>query len=160
MKSVLFSAILLIGYFSVITAQKITTPVAPAPAADPNAPEIVFEAEVHDFGTLKQGADCSTEFSFKNTGKEPLIITKAQASCGCTVPKPPKDPIQPGATGVIKVKYDSNRVGPFEKSITVTSNAKTQQKILKIKGKIEAKPAEEMFPDNGIMKSGIPFEAK
>ena len=126
--------------------------------ATANGPEIVFETETHDFGTLKQGSDCSTEFKFKNSGNEPLIINSAKASCGCTVPQPPKDPIKPGESAVIKVKYDSNRVGVFEKTITVTSNAKTQQKILHIKGKIEAKPVEETFPTNGINKSGIPFE--
>jgi hypothetical protein len=154
MKSVLLSIALLTLCLHKVNAQDAAAPI------DPNAPEIVFEAESHDFGTLKQGADCSTEFKFKNTGKQPLLISKAQASCGCTVPSPPKDPIKPGETGVIKVKYDSNRVGPFDKTITVTSNAKTQQKILRIKGKIEAKPVEETFPDNGMNKSGIPFEGK
>lgn len=154
MRSIVLSLSVLFLGFTKLHAQEVTPPV------NPNAPEIVFEAELHDFGTLKQGSDCSTEFKFKNTGKEPLVITNAQASCGCTVPQPPKDPIKPGETGVIKVKYDSNRVGPFEKTITVTSNAKTQQKVLRIKGKIEAKPVEEQFPTNGIMKSGIPFEGK
>ncbi len=154
MKSVVLSIVLLTACWSKSNAQDAATP------PDPNAPEIVFESETHDFGTLKQGADCFTEFKFKNTGKEPLVISKAQASCGCTVPSPPKDPIKPGETGVIKVKYDSNRVGPFEKTITVTSNAKTQQKILRIKGRIEAKPVEETFPDNGMNKNGIPFEGK
>jgi hypothetical protein len=152
MKEILLSlSVIALGWVK-LDAQEVTASV------NPNAPEIVFEAPTHDFGTLKQGADCSTEFKFKNTGKEPLVINNAQASCGCTVPQPPKDPIKPGETGVIKVKYDSNRVGPFEKTITVTSNAKTQQVVLRIKGKIEAKPAEEQFPTNGINKSGIPFE--
>lgn len=128
--------------------------------ANANAAELIFDNEVHDFGTLKQGADCMYEFQFKNAGKEPLLISNAQASCGCTVPQWPKEPIKPGATGSIKVKYDSNRVGPFEKKVTITSNAKTQQKIITIKGKIEAKPAEEQFPSNGVPKSGIPFEGK
>ncbi len=120
--------------------------------------EIQFESDFYDFGTLKQGAECFTVFTFKNTGKAPLVISKAQASCGCTVPETPKDAIPPGKTGQIKVKYDSNRTGPFEKTITVFSNAVSQQKVLRIKGRIEPKPVEETFPTNGIHKNGTPFE--
>ena len=65
---------------------------------------------------------------FTNTGKEPLIIEKAKGSCGCTVPEWPKEPIAPGETAVIKINYDEKRVGPYTKSITITSNAKTSIK--------------------------------
>lgn len=156
MKSIFLSIAIVFCGFAKLNAQETTAPVP----SNPNAPEIAFEMEQHDFGTLKQGTECVTEFKFKNTGKEPLVISNAQPSCGCTVPQWPKEPIKPGESGVIKVKYDSNRVGPFEKTITITSNAKSQQKIVKIKGKIEAKPVEESFPSNGISKSGIPFEGK
>jgi hypothetical protein len=117
--------------------------------ANPNAPEITFEASTHDFGTLKKGDECSYEFKFTNTGKEPLIISNCQASCGCTTPACPKEPIGPGSSGVIKVKYDSNRVGVFTKTVTVTSNAKTPSVTLMIKGTIEATPVEEAFPGKG-----------
>lgn len=113
---------------------------------NPNAPEITFQEISHDFGNLQKGADCSYEFKFKNTGKEPLILSNCQASCGCTTPLCPKEPIAPGGSGVIKVKYDSNRVGVFSKTITVTSNAKTPSIILSIKGTIEATPQDEGFP--------------
>ncbi|MBL7892999.1 MAG: DUF1573 domain-containing protein [Bacteroidia bacterium] len=153
MKSILLSlAVVFVGFVK-SNAQETAPP-------NPNAAEIVFETDQHDFGTLKQGAECAVEFKFKNTGKEPLLISNAQPSCGCTVPQWPKEPVKPGDSGVIKVKYDSNRVGPFEKTVTVTSNAKTQQKVVRIKGKIEAKPVEEAFPSNGMSKSGIPFEGK
>ena len=78
------------------------------------------------------------EFKFTNTGKEPLIISKCKGSCGCTVPECPKEPILPGESAVIKVNYDEKRVGSFNKSITITSNAKNTTKILKVKGKIIA----------------------
>ena len=117
--------------------------------ANPNAPEITFEASTHDFGTLKKGDECSYEFKFTNTGKEPLIISNCQASCGCTTPACPKEPIGPGSSGVIKVKYDSNRVGVFTKTVTVTSNAKTPSVSLMIKGTVEATPVEEAFPGKG-----------
>lgn len=158
MKSILLIVGISVLGLTNMRAQEKAAPVAPP--ANPNAAELVFETDLHDFGTLKQGSDCAVDFKFKNSGKEPLIITNAQPSCGCTVPVWPKEPIKPGESGVIKIKYDSNRVGPFEKTVTVTSNAKTQQKIIRIKGKIEAKPVEETFPSNGMSKTGIPFESK
>lgn len=126
---------------------------AKAPAPNPNAPEIVFEELVHDFGVLDKGADCSFDFHFKNTGKEPLILTNCQASCGCTTPVCPKEPIAPGASSSIRVKYDSNRVGVFNKSITISSNAKNSPLVLTIKGKIEGPAQDEGFPgkNNGGM---------
>lgn len=103
--------------------------------------EIEFEKEVHDFGNMKQHGDASTVFSFKNTGTEPLIISNAKGSCGCTVPTWPREPIAPGQTGEIKVKYDSKRVGPINKSVTITSNAgNSKTKVIRIKGNIEAAP--------------------
>ncbi len=108
---------------------------------------IEFEKEVHDFGDMKQHGDASTVFTFKNTGSEPLIIENAKGSCGCTVPQWPKEPIAPGKTGEIKVKYDSKRVGPINKSVTITSNATNEKtKVIRIKGNIEAAPKEETSP--------------
>jgi hypothetical protein len=141
---------------SLLMAQEVKTPVPPV---NPNAPEIVFEGESHDFGTIKQGDNGTYEFKFKNSGKEPLIISNARGSCGCTVPSWPKDPIKPGGTGTIKVTYDTQRVGPFSKTVTINSNAKTQEKVISIKGKVEAPPPEETFPSNGINKVGSPFES-
>jgi len=102
--------------------------------------EITFEKDVHDFGTMKQHGDASTEFVFKNTGNEPLIISNAKGSCGCTVPEWPREPIQPGQSSAIKVKYDSKRLGPINKSVTITSNGSEQPKVIRIKGNIEAAP--------------------
>ena len=105
---------------------------------NPNAPEITFEKELIDMGTYEQYDDESSrcEFIFTNTGKEPLIIEKAKGSCGCTVPEWPKEPIAPGESAIMKINYDEKRVGPYTKSITITSNAKTSPKIVKVKGKI------------------------
>ena len=105
-----------------------------------NSPEITFENDIIDLGTFMQYDDPSSkcEFLFTNTGKEPLIISKAKGSCGCTVPNWPKEPIMPGETGTIKVNYDEKRVGSFNKSITITSNARNSVKVLKIKGKVVA----------------------
>ncbi len=98
--------------------------------------EIKFDYEEHDFGTLEYGGNGVYEFKFKNTGSEPLIITNAVGSCGCTVPTFSREPIKPYATGSIKVSYDTKRPGPISKTVSVTSNAKTPQKTLLIKGNV------------------------
>lgn len=101
--------------------------------------EVSFDKEVHDYGTVKQGGNGECEFKFTNTGTEPLIISDAKGSCGCTVPEWPKTPIKPGETASIKVKYDTKRVGPINKTVTVTSNASSEPtKVLRIKGTVEA----------------------
>lgn len=105
---------------------------------NPNAAVMTFDDDVIDYGTIEQGADGVREFKFKNTGKEPLIISNATGSCGCTVPTWSKEPILPGKTGVISVKYDTKRLGAINKSVTVTSNAVEATKVLRIKGNIIA----------------------
>ncbi len=117
--------------------------------------EITFETELHDFGTIANGANGTYDFKFKNTGKEPLIITEAHGSCGCTVPTYPKNtPIKPGESEVIKVTYDTKRTGSFTKTVTISSNAKTSQKVITIKGNVEPVPVEESFPSNGKKDDG------
>ncbi len=98
--------------------------------------KIEFKTDVIDYGTIERGADGLRVFEFTNTGNAPLIITKVKASCGCTVPTKPEDPIMPGESGKIEVKYDTNRIFPFRKTITVTSNAETPNVSLKIKGNV------------------------
>lgn len=100
--------------------------------------KIEFKTETVDYGEIAKGSDGVRVFEFTNTGNAPLIISNVRSSCGCTIPKKPEDPIMPGKTGEIQVKYDTNRVGPIRKAITVTSNADTPTKILKIKGEIKA----------------------
>jgi hypothetical protein len=106
--------------------------------ADPNAPEISFETETIDYGTIKQGEDGTRIFKFKNTGKDPLVISNARGSCGCTVPTWPKEPIMKGQTAELKVHYDTKRVGAFTKTVSIESNAKTSPKVVTIKGTVEA----------------------
>jgi hypothetical protein len=98
--------------------------------------KIEFKSEVIDYGTIEKGSNGVRVFEFTNTGNEPLIISKVSSSCGCTIPKKPKDPILPGNTGEIEVKYDTNRVNPIRKTITVISNAETPTVALKIKGEV------------------------
>ena len=96
--------------------------------------KIEFETDVIDYGTIEKGSDGVRVFTFTNTGNAPLIISNVKSTCGCTVPKKPDGPIMPGETGEISVKYDTNRVNPIRKTITVTSNADTPTIALKIKG--------------------------
>lgn len=88
------------------------------------AAQIKFEQETYDFGVITQGEKVTYDFKFRNTGKTPLIITDAQASCGCTVPEKPEKPINPGEEGVIKVVFNSaGKMGMQNKMVTITSNA-------------------------------------
>ncbi|MFT5738540.1 MAG: hypothetical protein ACJAU2_000451 [Maribacter sp.] len=106
-------------------------------AAQDVTAKIEFKTETVDYGEITKGADGIRVFEFTNTGKAPLIISDVRSSCGCTIPKKPEDPIMPGKTGEIQVKYDTNRVGPIRKAITVISNADTPTKVLKIKGEVK-----------------------
>lgn len=102
-----------------------------------------IDKDVHDYGTIEQGANGECVFVVTNTGTEPLILSRCKGSCGCTVPSCPQEPIAPGASANIKVKYDTNRVGPINKSVTITSNAGNEaSKIIRIKGQIKAKPTD------------------
>jgi hypothetical protein len=130
-------------------------------AENPNAAEMTFEKESYDYGTIKQGADGGCEFKFKNTGKEPLVISNARGSCGCTVPTWPKEPIMKGQTGVIKVHYDTKRVGAFTKTVTIESNAKTNSKVLTIKGTVEASGEDSADQGMPLKKTeGSPLEMR
>lgn len=101
-----------------------------------------FEEETHDFGDLVQGGDASFVFKFTNVGTEPITITMAKGSCGCTVPTWPQEAIQPGEGGEIAVRYDSNRIGTIDKFVTIISDASGGEKKIFIKGNILPKPVE------------------
>jgi len=98
--------------------------------------EISFESDVVDYGEVAYGADGIREFKFTNTGDDVLIVARVYSTCGCTIPKKPEDPIQPGESGIIEVKYDTKRPGPIRRTITVYSNASQEPYSLKIKGKV------------------------
>lgn len=119
------------------TTKKIKAKVAKVDGAG-----MVFASETIDYGTIAHNADGKREFVFTNNGTKPLIITNTQGSCGCTVPTSPKEPIAPGAKGIIGVKYATDRVGAFTKTVTVTSNAAGKATtVLTIKGTVLADDA-------------------
>ena len=115
--------------------------VAPADQAAPG-PKMTFESTEVDYGLILEDSDPFRYFKFTNTGDEPLVIKHAKGSCGCTVPTYPKEPILPGEAAEIKVRYATNRIGPFTKTITLTTNEAADTKVLRIKGKVEKKAAE------------------
>ena len=93
---------------------------------------------VYDFGKVTDGEKVEYSYRFKNTGKNPLIVSKATASCGCTVPEKPEEPVKPGETGFIKVVFNSQgRVGDVHKEVTVTSNAYPGFPVLELKGQVQ-----------------------
>lgn len=118
-----------------------TAPVA-TPVDNKNAPDFKFEVEEYNFGSIKQGDKVTYDFEFTNTGKEPLIISGAAGSCGCTVPSYPKEPIAKSAKAVIHVEFNSTgKMGMQDKTVTLTSNSKSGSKVLHLKGNVEAPPA-------------------
>ncbi len=107
-------------------------------ATNANAGVLSFESDEIDYGTIHQNDNGERTFTFTNTGKAPIVISNVKTSCGCTVPSYSKTPILPGQTSEIKVKYATNRLGAFKKTITVMSNASESNKMLKIKGEVLA----------------------
>jgi hypothetical protein len=114
---------------------------------NPNAPEISFDKTVHDYGAVPYKGDGKCEFKFTNSGQEPLILTNVRSSCGCTVPKWPREPILPGQSEVIHVEYKTNRIGRINKTVTVQSNARTKSVVLRIQGQVLS-PEESTAPEN------------
>ncbi len=112
---------------------------------DPNAPMMKFEEAQFDFGSIKEGEVVKHTFSFTNTGKSPLTIQHAQASCGCTVPVWPKEPIAPGQKGDIKVEFNSaGKAGPQTKTITIQANTQPSETVIQLVGTVESTPADTL----------------
>lgn len=118
------TTILLFVGFSVSTAQA------------QNKSEFKFATETHDFGKIPQGTPVTHEFTFENIGTEPLIISKVESTCGCTVPEYTKTPVKPGEKGKVSVIYNAAQAIPFSKMVTIRSNSKTPIKALYIKGSV------------------------
>jgi len=136
--------------------------IAPDPIVDQavdskEGPRMIFDKTTMDYGTVEQGSDPFRMFNFVNDGSEPLIIKHAKGSCGCTVPTYPREPIMPGEKAEIKVRYDTNRLGPFTKTIRLTTNIEGPAKILTIKGKVNKKAVAKSVPSkssNMFQKDG------
>lgn len=132
MKKIYSLLVLMIVTAGVMSAQVKTT-TSPVLA---KGPVITFGSLVIDYGTIAHNADGYREFKFTNTGSEDLIIASCAGSCGCTVPECPKEVYAPGESGIVKVKYATDRVGQFTKNVTVNSNATNGTITLTIKGNV------------------------
>lgn len=140
MKKIL-SILTLLAFATTFTfAQQQVEVVATAESAE--GPVMTFEQTEVDYGTIQQNAEPLRTFSFTNTGAEPLVIKHAKGSCGCTVPTYPKEPILPGESAKIEVRYDTKRIGKFTKTVTLTTNESVEKRVLRIKGEV-LKPAPE-----------------
>jgi len=143
MKKIILFAMLAVGVTATSNAQTAKKSATTAKTqARVDGAGLLFESDVIDYGTIAKDSDGNRQFVFTNNGNKPLIITNAQGSCGCTVPSYPKEPIAPGGKGVIGVKYSTDRVGAFSKTVTLTTNAVgSPTKVLTIKGKVLADDA-------------------
>ena len=140
MKSLLSTLVL--SLFLVVGAFAQEAAPAEAAGTSSDGPMMTFDADEIDYGVIEQGSDPYRIFNFTNSGNAPLVIKHAKGSCGCTVPTYPKEPIGPGESGEIKVRYDTNRIGKFTKRVTLTTNVGDSQKVLTIKGEVLKKPEE------------------
>ncbi len=118
-----------------------------AKAQTTGGPVMSFDTVTIDYGIIEKGSDPIRKFKFTNTGNEPLIIKAAQGSCGCTVPTYPLEPIMPGESDYISVRYDTQRMGGFIKYVTLTTNGKYRDThTLTIKGEVKAPATQEPLP--------------
>lgn len=108
-----------------------------------------------DYGTIEKGADPLRKVVFKNEGTEPLVISNARGSCGCTVPTWPKEPVLPGQTSAIEVRYDTNRVGKFTKTVTITTN-EGKEHFIRVQGEVFEKKQDAPVPASApsVIKGG------
>lgn len=112
-----------------------------------------FSTETHDFGKVPQGTPVTHVFEFKNSGSDPIIISDASASCGCTKPTFSREPVMPGKTGSVSATFNAAGVGPFNKSVTVTSNAEASSVVLYLKGEVVSKEAAQTAATPGSDKT-------
>ena len=118
-------------------AGQTTTEQTMAPAAAPEVTTVQWLDSAQNFGKVTDGEKVVITFHFKNTGTKPLVISNVQASCGCTVPSKPEEPIAPGAEGKITAEFNSEgRVGKASKNITVTANTKEGIAVLMFEGEV------------------------
>ena len=138
MKNIIFTLTLIAAFTGMVKAQ--------------GGPVMTFEKNEIDYGNVPQGGDGLRLFKFKNTGTSPLVIKNATGSCGCTVPKWPVEPIQPGQVATIEVKYATDRLGGFTKNVTVETNEANSKHVLTIKGNIYEKKFENAAPNSSSNK--------
>lgn len=140
--------------FGVAKAQEVEKKEVPA-----NGARITFAELEHQYGTIEKGGNGDCEFTFTNEGNEPLILQNVKASCGCTTPSYTQKPVMPGQTGTIKVHYNTNNAGAFSKTVTVTSNAVDNPRVvLRIKGNVKQDATKGQNVNQGQMRQPVKVE--
>jgi hypothetical protein len=131
----------IVGAPAIGTADIIRSPVsARQPEDTVNVAKMIFEEQTYDFGTVREGVVVDHTFSFTNTGKVPLLISNARSTCGCTVPDWPEDPIAPGETGAITVRFDTKNKAQLQvKPVTITANTYPATTKVFLQGIVEPK---------------------
>jgi len=136
--------------FSMVAVAQTEEPTAPTPteeaAPETGGPVMTLESNTVDYGTIKQHGEPLRKVSFTNTGTEPLVIKNARGSCGCTVPTWPKEPILPGASADIEIRYATNRLGKINKTVKITTNEGGDPHVIKVVGKILKPEEDEAVP--------------
>ncbi len=127
---------------TVESAQPVQAAQPASPATPATQKNILWNETTHDFGKIVQNAPAEVTFTFKNTGTDPVVVTAARSSCGCTVAEYTKEPVRPGGSGMVKATYNSARVGSFAKTVSVTLEGNPSPVVLTIKGEVVAKPVE------------------
>ncbi|MGB3801573.1 MAG: DUF1573 domain-containing protein [Lewinella sp.] len=148
----------LLALFTCLTFALNAQTTAPSATQGEGNPEVMtFESKEIDYGTIEQNSDPYRTFTFTNTGEEPIVITNAVGSCGCTVPSYSDMPVAPGESGEIKVRYATDRLGKFRKRVTLTTNVTKEPVVLTIMGEVQEKPAQpEAVPagEAGMFNNG------
>jgi hypothetical protein len=138
----IFSTFFLLGLICFFAnAQDATKP------TNTDGPQMEFEMSEYDFGDLDEGPKAKVAFKFTNKGTKPLVLSDVKASCGCTTPSWPKEPIMPGKSETITAEYNTQgRPGPFNKAITITANTEPATKMIFIKGTVKKAPENDGVP--------------
>ena len=136
---------LMVCSFSMVAVAQTSTPAADQTEAPADGPKMTFESLICDYGEIEQNSERDRFVKFTNTGTEPLVISNARGSCGCTVPVWPKEPIMPGESSELKITYATNRLGKINKTVTLTTNEGTKPHVVKVLGNVSKK--EEALPE-------------
>lgn len=136
MKKLLLLALIFGFTATIAVAQSQNDPLQTEETVPASGPNMEFESMDVDYGTIEQHSEPLRSLKFTNTGTEPLVIKNARGSCGCTVPIWPKEPIMPGETSQIDIRYATNRLGKINKKVTITTNEEGNPHVIKVLGKV------------------------
>jgi len=146
----LFLLSFIFAAFSMVAVAQSAEPTTPVKTEETESktggPVMSLESNTVDFGTIKQHGEPLRTVSFTNTGTEPLVIKNARGSCGCTVPTWTKEPILPGESSEIEIRYATNRLGKINKTVKITTNEGGDAHVIKVVGNVLKPEEDESVP--------------